>query len=205
MWLWSLRNYDGDGNGNENVNGKEKAFIKENKNSGLFQAFRQWKVARNGERREKKEALSPYSHPLSTYSQPPLSSLPHPLSPNPHFLSPNPHPLSPYPYRTPLLSSSSFFFARNPLSERLKQANFSTFRFRHCATTKWNFLTSNFKFYGKRRHEMKFFLFFPRTWIRFLRIQLQKYSPRFDEFSRSNVFMAMNFETAEIPFLSLTF
>ena len=82
MWFWSLRNYDGDGNGNgnENVNWKEKAFIKENKNSGLFQAFRQWRVARNEERRGKKEALSPYSHPLSTYSHPSL------LTPTPSFL-----------------------------------------------------------------------------------------------------------------------
>ena len=142
MWLVSLRNYDGDrnGNGNENVNWKEKAFIKENNNSGLFQAFRQWRVARNGERREKKEALSPYSHPLSTYSHPlfppyptpslptptlsflltppplyllppPPSSLPHPLSSYPHPLSPKPHSLSPYPYRSSLLSSSSLFFA----------------------------------------------------------------------------------------------
>ena len=127
MWLWSLRNYDGDGNGNgnENVNWKEKAFIKENKNSDLFQAFRQWRVARNEERRGKKEALSPYSHPLSTYSHPlfppyPTPSLPTPtpsflLTPPPlflpHPLSPNPHPLSPYPYRSSLLSSSSLFFA----------------------------------------------------------------------------------------------
>ena len=139
------------------------------------------------------------------------SSLPTPtpsflLTPPPLFLPPpplsSPHPLSPHPYCTPLLSSSSFFFARNPLSERLKQANFSTFRFRHCTTTKWNFLTSIFKFYGGRRHEMKFFLFFPWTWIRFLRIQLQKYSARFDKFLRSNVFIAMNFETAQIPFLT---
>lgn len=137
---------------------KKRPLIEENNNSGLFQAFRQWRVARNGERKGKKEALSPYSHPLSTYSHPPLFSLP--------------HPLSPHPYRTPLLSSSSLFFALYPLSERLKQANFSTFRFRHCTTTKWNFLTSNFKFYGGRRHKMKFFLFFPWTWIRFLRIQL---------------------------------
>ena len=159
---------------------KKRPLIKENNNSGLFQAFRRLRVAWNEERRGKKEALSPYFHPLSTYS----------------------HPLSPHLYCTPLLSSSSFFFARNPLSERLKQANFSTFRFRHCTTTKWNFPTSIFKFYGKRRHEMKFFLFFPWTWIRFLRIQLQKYSARFDKFLRSNVFIAMNFETAQIPFLT---
>ena len=49
---------------------------------------------------------------------------------------------------------------------------------------------------------MKFFLFFPWTWIRFLRIQLQKYSARFDKFLRSYVFIAMNFETAQIPFLT---
>ena len=49
---------------------------------------------------------------------------------------------------------------------------------------------------------MKFFLFFPWTWKRFLRIQLQKYSARFDKFLRSNVFIAMNFETAQIPFLT---
>lgn len=158
MWLGSLRNYDGDGNGNDNVNGKEKAFIKENNNSGLFQAFRQWRVARNEERKGKK------GNPLSLLP-PPLYLLPPPLFSLPH-------PLSPHPYRTPLLSSSSLFFALYPLSERLKQANFSTFRFRHSTTTKWNFLTSNFKFYGGRRHKMKFFLFFPWTWIRFLRIQL---------------------------------
>ena len=206
MWFWSLRNYDGDGNGNgnENVNWKEKAFIKENKNSGLFQAFRQWRVARNEERRGKKEALSPYSHPLSTYSHA-LSTYSHPslLTPTPSFLLTSP-PLSlPLPY--PSLVFFLTFLCSVPLSERLKQTNFSTFRFRHCTTTKWNFLTSNFKFYGKRRHQMKFLLFFPRTWMRFLRIQLQKYSPRFDKFSRSNVFTAMNFETAQIPFFTLTF
>lgn len=105
--------------------------------------------------------------PLYLLPSPP-SSLPHPPSSYPHPLSPNPHPLSPYPYRSSLLSSSSLFFAPVPLSERLKQANFSTFRFRHCTTTKWNFLNSNFKFFGGRRHKMKFFLFFPWTWIRFL-------------------------------------
>ena len=135
---------------------------------------------------------------------PPLSSLPHPLSLYPHPLSPNPTPLSlPLPY--PSLVFFLTFLCSVPLSERLKQTNFSTFRFRHCTTTKWNFLTSNFKFYGKRRHQMKFLLFFPRTWMRFLRIQLQKYSPRSDKFSRSNVFTAMNFETAQIPFFTLTF
>ena len=135
---------------------------------------------------------------------PPLSSLPHPLSLYPHPLSPNPTPLSlPLPY--PSLVFFLTFRCSVPLSERLKQTNFSTFRFRHCTTTKWNFLTSNFKFYGKRRHQMKFLLFFPRTWMRFLRIQLQKYSPRFDKFSRSNVFTAMNFKTAQIPFFTLTF
>ena len=109
MWLWSLRNYDGDGNGNENVNWKEKAFIKENNNSGLFQAFRQWRVARNEERRGKKEALSPYSHPsLPTptpsflLTPPPLYLLPPPLSSLPHPLSTYSHPLLP-PYPTPSL------------------------------------------------------------------------------------------------------
>lgn len=161
---------------------KKRPLIKENKNSGLFQAFRQWRVARNEERRGKKEALSTYSHP-SLLTPPPLSL--------------------PLPY--PSLVFFLTFLRSVPLSERLKQTNFSTFRFRHYTTTKWNFLTSNFKFYGKRRHQMKFLLFFPRTWMRFLRIQLQKYSPRFDKFSRSNVFTAMNFETAQIPFFTLTF
>ena len=77
MWLWTLRNYDGDGNGNENVNRKEKAFIEENNNSGLFQAFRQWRVVRNGELREKKEALSLYSHSISPYPYPLSAFLPH--------------------------------------------------------------------------------------------------------------------------------
>ena len=143
-----------------------------------------WREMESGGK--KKEALSPYSHPLSTYSH----SL-FPPDPTPSLLTPT----------VPL----SCFFASYPLSERLKQANFSTFRFRHCTTTKWNFLTSNFKFYGGRRQKMKFFFFFPWTWIRFLRIQLQKYSARFDKFLRSNVFIAMNFETAQIPFLTLTF
>ena len=138
------------------------------------------------------------------YSDQGHSSLPHPLSLYPHPLAPNPTPLSlPLPY--PSLVFFLTFLCSVPLSERLKQTNFSTFRFRHCTTTKWNFLTSNFKFYGKRRHQMKFLLFFPRTWMPFLRIQLQKYSPRFDKFSRSNVFTAMNFETAQIPFFTLTF
>ena len=112
--------------------------------------------------------LSTYSHPSFLVTPPPLYLLPSPPSSLPHPLSSYPHPLSPYPYRSSLLSSSSLFFAPVPLSERLKQANFSTFRFRHCTTTKWNFLNSNFKFFGGRRHKMKFFLFFPWTWIRFL-------------------------------------
>ena len=114
MWFWSLRNYDGDGNGNgnENVNWKEKAFIKENKNSGLFQAFRQWKVARNGERREKKKALSPYSHPLSTYSHPLFPPYPTPslLTPTPSLLTPTPSLLTPPPLSLPLPYPSVVFF-----------------------------------------------------------------------------------------------
>ena len=212
MWLWSLRNYDGDGNGNgnENVNWKEKAFIKENKNSGLFQASDSggWREMKSGGEKRKPSLLTPTPSLLtptpSLLTPTPLYLLPPPLSSLPHPLSPNPTPLSlPLPY--PSLVFFLTFLCSVPLSERLKQTNFSTFRFRHCTTTKWNFLTSNFKFYGKLRHQMKFLLFFPRTWMRFLRIQLQKYSPRSDKFSRSNVFTAMNFETAQIPFFNLTF
>ena len=119
MWLWSLRNYDGDGNGNgnENVNEKKRPLLR--KTTILAFSRRSdsggWREMESGGK--KKEALSPYSHSLFTYSH----SL-FPPDPTPSLLTPT----------VPL----SCFFASYPLSERLKQANFSTFRFRHCTTTK---------------------------------------------------------------------
>ena len=167
-----------------------------------------WREMKSGGEKRKPSLLTPTPSLLtptpSLLTPTPLYLLPPPLSSLPHPLSPKPTPLSlPLPY--PSLVFFLTFLCSVPLSERLKQTNFSTFRFRHCTTTKWNFLTSNFKFYGGRRQKMKFFFFFPWTWIRFLRIQLQKYSARFDKFLRSNIFIAMNFETAQIPFLTLTF
>ena len=91
-----------------------------------------WREMKSGGEKRKPSLLTPT--PLYLLP-PPLSSLPHPLSLYPHPLSPNPTPLSlPLPY--PSLVFFLTFLCSVPLSERLKQTNFSTFRFRHCTTTK---------------------------------------------------------------------
>ena len=84
---------------------KKRPLIKENNNSGLFQAFRQLRVARNEERRGKKEALSPYFHLLFTYSHPLF-----PPYPTPSLLTPTPSLLTPPPLSSPLLYPSLVFF-----------------------------------------------------------------------------------------------